>query len=79
MIGYPLGHYRIEAKLGEGGMGMVNKARDTHLDRPGPLRLPLICWAQMSKPEETLCTGLNLRKRLAEWKLMCGQLLSELN
>jgi len=65
MIGQTIFHYRIEEKIGSGGMGEVYKARDLKLDRPVVLKFPHADMPEFNQIRERLireakaCSALN--------------------
>jgi serine/threonine protein kinase len=54
MIGQTVLHYKIEEKIGSGGMGEVYKARDLKLDRPVVLKFPHTEISELNQLRERL-------------------------
>ena len=85
MTGTTLTHYRITAKLGQGGMGAVYRATDTKLDREVAIQVLLESFAQDRErlglhPHETGARvedalRMSLEARLLEYQRALSQIL----
>ena len=63
MIGKGVAHYSIFEKLGEGGMGVGYKARDTHGDRFVATKVP----PKLPFPSGGIPRGLGNGRRRERW------------
>ena len=65
VVGARLGHYDVTAKIGEGGIGEVHRARDTKLDRDVALRgLACVGIGEPAARRKTVAP-----EPVAEWRL----------
>jgi serine/threonine protein kinase len=72
VIGQTLSHFRITAKLGEGGMGEVYLAEDTKLQRQVALRiLPAAMTGEPSAKESFLQEAIRNYQRVVDLRQDC--------